>query len=45
MRALLQGQVPSRHDALSNEQRPILIAQVYAADYTEGLGPGVVQGT
>jgi Golgi phosphoprotein 3 (GPP34) len=46
VRALLQGQAPSRGDALSNGQRPTtLIAQVYAAVYTEGLGPGVVQGT
>jgi Golgi phosphoprotein 3 (GPP34) len=45
VRALLQGQAPSRDDALSSEQRPTLIAQVYAAVYTEGSGPGVVQGT
>lgn len=43
---LLQRQVSSPGDALTpvSSDQP-LIAQVYSAVYTEGLGPGVVQGT
>jgi hypothetical protein len=42
--ALVQGQVPSPDHALTKEQHPTLIAQVYAAVNRQGLA-GVVQGT